>query len=91
MPDIIDNRTTKLAERIRHYLLLSRQAHFAVGYFREHNSRLAWCRDFRAEMLTSRAYVPILITRNLRGALLGFTQYAAEPFGARMIPPGTLN
>lgn len=33
MPDIIDNRTTKLAERIRHYLQLSRQAHFAVGYF----------------------------------------------------------
>ncbi|MGD9497362.1 MAG: helicase-related protein [Armatimonadota bacterium] len=33
MPDIIDNRTTKLAERISHYLRLSRRAHFAVGYF----------------------------------------------------------
>jgi len=33
MPDIIDNRTTKLAERISHYLQLSRRAHFAVGYF----------------------------------------------------------
>ena len=33
MPDIIDNRTSKLAERIDHYLRLSRQAHFAVGYF----------------------------------------------------------
>jgi len=33
MPDIIDNRKTKLAERISHYLQLSRRAHFAVGYF----------------------------------------------------------
>lgn len=33
LPDIIDNRTSKLAERIDHYLRLSRQAHFAVGYF----------------------------------------------------------
>ncbi|MEA3375426.1 MAG: phospholipase D-like domain-containing protein, partial [Chloroflexota bacterium] len=33
MPDIIDNRTTRLAERISHYLQLSRRAHFAVGYF----------------------------------------------------------
>lgn len=33
MPDIIDNRETKLADRIRHYLRQSRAAHFAVGYF----------------------------------------------------------
>lgn len=33
MPDIIDNRETKLADRIRHYLAHSRAAHFAVGYF----------------------------------------------------------
>jgi len=33
MPDIIDNRETKLSERIKHYLRLSRRAHFVVGYF----------------------------------------------------------
>ncbi|MCX7598724.1 MAG: hypothetical protein N2512_07615, partial [Armatimonadetes bacterium] len=33
MPDIIDNRKQQLAETIRHYLGLSRSAHFAVGYF----------------------------------------------------------
>ncbi len=33
MPDIIDNRETKLADRISHYLRQSRAAHFAVGYF----------------------------------------------------------
>ena len=33
MPDIIDNRETKRAGRIRHYLAQSRAAHFAVGYF----------------------------------------------------------
>lgn len=33
MPDLIDNRETKLSDRINQYLRLSRQAHFAVGYF----------------------------------------------------------
>ncbi len=33
MPEIIDNREKKLSEYVQHYLELSRQAHFAVGYF----------------------------------------------------------
>ena len=91
MPDIIDNRTTKLAERIRHYLQLSRQAHFAVGYFRAHCFKPARGETFRAQMLTLPYAVSIIIIRDYREAPYGFTQYAAEPFGARMTPPGTLN
>jgi len=33
MPNIIDNRTVKLTDRICHYLTQSRAAYFAVGYF----------------------------------------------------------